>query len=61
MSRKCVMCGAAQPAVDTEISTLEQKVRDLENKNTELSNAIEEAKKAETKEESDSIFDRIFD
>ena len=59
MSRKCVMCGAAQPAIDTEIATLQQKVTDLEDKNKELSNAIEEAKKADTKEEADNIFDSI--
>lgn len=53
MGRKCVMCHAAQPEFDQEIKQKEDRI-------TELEAAIEEAKKANTKEEADNIFDSIF-
>lgn len=52
MSRKCVMCSAALPEIDKEIEKLEAE-------NKELRKAIEEAKKAPTKEEVENIFDAI--
>ena len=53
MSRKlCVHCGAAQPEFEAEILTPNDRIKELEA-------VIEEAKKAETKEEADNIFDSI--
>jgi len=53
MGRKCVMCHAAMPEIDEELKQKEDRI-------TELEAAIEEAKKATTKEEANNIFDSIF-
>ncbi len=50
--KKCVMCHAAQPDWEKEIKEKDDRIKELEN-------AIEEAKKVETKEEADNIFDAI--
>jgi uncharacterized coiled-coil DUF342 family protein len=53
MNKKCPMCHAALPDIDKDLNDLNTKIKELEH-------AIEEAKKAETKEEADNIFDGLL-